>query len=93
MSLTGLLAETTITMRDLATLAVGDIISTEVDASEPVWMCVEGERKFRAEVGQRRGNVALRLIGGGSGPVGGSPVGGLPAGATGEKAEEPTSGD
>ena len=66
MQLTGLLAKTTITMRDLATLAVGDIISTEVSASEPIWMCVEGEPKFRAEVGQRRGNIALKL----TGPVG-----------------------
>ena len=86
MGLTGLLAETTITMRDLATLAVGDIISTEVEASEPVWMCVEGERKFRAEVGQRRGHVALRLVGGS--------FGGSPAGRTGtDPAEQVPSGD
>ena len=93
MGLTGLLAETTITMRDLATLAVGDIISTEVDSSEPVWMCVEGERKFRAEVGQRRGNVALRLIGGGAGPVGGSPGAPSGGGPGADPTEEPTSGD
>ena len=93
MGLTGLLAETTITMRDLATLAVGDIISTEVDSSEPVWMCVEGERKFRAEVGQRRGNVALRLIGGGADPVGGSPGAPSGGGPGADPTEEPTSGD
>jgi flagellar motor switch protein FliM len=64
---TGLLAETTITMRDLATLAVGDIISTEVSAAEPALVCVEGEPKFRAEVGQHSGGMALRVLGAVSG--------------------------
>ena len=59
---TGLLAETTITMRDLATMAVGDILSTDALASEPVCICIEGERKFHAEVGQHRGNLALRVV-------------------------------
>ncbi|VAX37940.1 Flagellar motor switch protein FliM [hydrothermal vent metagenome] len=59
---TGLLAETTITMRDLATMAVGDILSTDALASEPVSISIEGERKFLAEVGQHRGNLALRVV-------------------------------
>lgn len=79
---TGLLAETTITMRDLATLSVGDIISTEVPATEPASVCIEGERKFRAEVGQHRGGLALRVLGASTG-VGG--VGGnAPAGGSGD---------
>ncbi|HZW08644.1 MAG TPA: flagellar motor switch protein FliM [Phycisphaerales bacterium] len=61
-SVTGLLAETTITMRDLATMAIGDIIVTETPATEPVALCVEGERQFLAEVGQHRGNLALRVL-------------------------------
>lgn len=78
---TGLLARTTITMRDLATLAVGDIISTEVPASEPASLCIEGEHKFRAEVGQRRGGLALRVLGpvSGGGPSAETP-GGIRAG-------------
>lgn len=62
-SVTGLLARTTITMRELATLARGDVITTEVSASEPIALCVEGERKFLAEVGQYKGRVALRIVG------------------------------
>jgi len=64
---TGLLARTTITMRDLATLSVGDIISTDVPATDPVSLCIEGEHKFFAEVGQRRGGLALRVLGEASG--------------------------
>ena len=60
---TGLLAETTITMRDLATMVVGDIITTEVPADEPAQVCIEGECKFRAEIGQHRGGLALRILG------------------------------
>ncbi len=78
---TGLLARTTITMRDLATLAVGDIISTEVSASEPASLLIEGEHKFRAEVGQRRGGLALRVLepASGGGPSAETP-GGIGAG-------------
>ena len=50
--LTGLLATTTITMKDLLNLAVGDIIVTEKSAAQPVVVCVEGERKFAAHLGQ-----------------------------------------
>jgi flagellar motor switch protein FliM len=61
--LTGLLATTTITMRDLLNLAVGDIIVTEKPAAQPVVVCVEGERKFAAHLGQFKGNRALRIAG------------------------------
>jgi flagellar motor switch protein FliM len=61
-AVTGLLAETTITMRDLATMAVGDIVATETPATDPVWLCVEGEPQFLAEVGQHRGALALRIL-------------------------------
>lgn len=89
MGLTGVLADTTITMRDLATLAVGDIIATEVPAGEPVWMCVEGERKFRAEVGQRRGSVALKLLGrAGESSASGTPKAGEGGGTAGPVAAE-----
>lgn len=58
----GVLARTTITIRDLATLTVGDIITTDAAASRPALLCVEGEAKFEAEVGQHRGQLALRVV-------------------------------
>jgi flagellar motor switch protein FliM len=61
-SVTGLLAQTTITMRDLATMTVGDIIATDTPAVEPVALCVEGEPQFLAEVGQHKGALALRVL-------------------------------
>ena len=59
----GLLAETTITMRDLATMAEGDIITTEIPSSTPAILCVAGEAKFEVEVGQHRNRIALRVLG------------------------------
>ncbi len=79
---TGLLAETTITMRDLATMAVGDILSTDAMASEPVSLCIEGEPKFKAEVGQHRGNLALRVVASAAEPGGGASN--LPSGPAGD---------
>jgi len=62
LELTGILAETTITMRDLVFMSVGDVIVTETSASTPVAVCIEGERKFSAHIGQFKGNRALRII-------------------------------
>jgi flagellar motor switch protein FliM len=61
LAVTGLLAETTITLADLLHLAVGDLIVTETSASSPVTLCIERERKFTAYVGQISGNRALRV--------------------------------
>lgn len=58
---TGILAETTITVRDLLQLSVGDIIVTEKLASKPVVVAVEGEKKFFAQLGQHRGSRALKV--------------------------------
>ncbi len=57
-----ILAETTITMRDLVELSVGDIITTEKNVASPSVMYVEGEPKLLVELGQHRGNRALRVI-------------------------------
>lgn len=59
---TGLLAETTITVKDLLHLAVGDLIVTEKAASKPAVLCVEGEKKYMAHLGQFRGNRAMKII-------------------------------
>ena len=58
---TGLLAETTITMEDLANITPGDIIITEKDSDKPAVVCVEGERKYLAALGQYKGRRALRI--------------------------------
>lgn len=62
LEVTGILAETTITLRDLLHLAVGDLVVTETPAARPIVVCVEGEQKFVAQLGQHRGNKALRIV-------------------------------
>ncbi len=56
-----MLAETTITLHDLLVLAPGDVITTDRAASSPIVVSVEGERKFTAQVGQCRGQRAVRI--------------------------------
>jgi len=63
LELTGLLATTTISMKDLLALSIGDIVVTEKSASAPIEVCVEGERKFYANLGQFKGNRALKITG------------------------------
>jgi flagellar motor switch protein FliM len=62
MGVSGLLAETTITIGELRSLSVGDMLITEKPASDAVTLCVEGGKKFSAHLGQFRGNRALRVI-------------------------------
>jgi len=59
---TATLAETTITLRDLREMEVGDLIVTEKAANRPVVLEVEGERKHLAHLGQYKGKRALRII-------------------------------
>ncbi len=61
LEVTGVLAEATITMSELLNLAVGDVITTDKLASEPVVLCIEGKPKFTAHLGQFRGFRALRV--------------------------------
>lgn len=58
---TGVLAETSITVADLLQLSVGDIISTEKEATKPVVVSVEGEKKFLAQIGQYKGSRAVKI--------------------------------
>lgn len=62
LQVTGVLAETTITLRDLVNLSVGDVIVTEKPATEPAVLCVEGQRKLLVSIGQYRDARALRVI-------------------------------
>ncbi|HYF15453.1 MAG TPA: flagellar motor switch protein FliM [Phycisphaerales bacterium] len=59
---TGLLAETTMTVRELLTLSKGDVVLTEKPADQPVVLCVEGEKKYLAQIGQYKGGRALRVL-------------------------------
>jgi flagellar motor switch protein FliM len=61
-SVTGILAETTITMKNLLEMQVGDVIMTEHVATKNVVMCVEQEKKFAAQIGQFKGSRALRIV-------------------------------
>jgi flagellar motor switch protein FliM len=62
LQISGLLAETTITLRDLSVMQPGDLIVTETNRHTPAVLCVEGERKFMAELGQLKDHRALRVI-------------------------------
>ncbi|MDX2148002.1 MAG: flagellar motor switch protein FliM [Planctomycetota bacterium] len=62
LTVTALLAETTITVRDLMAMAPGDLIVTEKHAEEPIQLCVEGQPKFTASIGQHKGVRAVRVL-------------------------------
>lgn len=62
LDLHGILAGTRLTVRDLASLSVGDLITTEKLATKPVVLCVEGEHKFLGQLGQHRGKRAIRVL-------------------------------
>jgi flagellar motor switch protein FliM len=55
------LASTTMTLQDLLSLQVGDVITTEKDANAEVVVQVEGRNKFLGRVGQFRGNRAVQV--------------------------------
>jgi flagellar motor switch protein FliM len=59
----GLLAQTTITVKELLELAPGDVIVTEKPSADPAVLCVEGEEKFVAHLGQYKGKRALKVVG------------------------------
>ncbi len=61
-AVSGILAETTMTMRDLATLSEGDLIVTEKAVKDPVVLCVEGRKKFLGTIGKCRRNMAVRIL-------------------------------
>jgi flagellar motor switch protein FliM len=61
LAITAVLANTSITLSDLANLSVGDLIVTEKPASSPLALCVGGKRKFLARIGQLDGIRAVRI--------------------------------
>src|SRR3954451_23035505 len=55
------LARTTISMNDLLSLQVGDIITTDKSCEGEAFMQVEGRNKFKGRLGQFRGSRAIRI--------------------------------
>jgi len=60
-SVTGYLAETSITVGDLLALQPGDIIQTTKPANGEVLLQVEGENKFAGTLGRHKDNVAVKI--------------------------------
>ncbi|MCA3006330.1 MAG: flagellar motor switch protein FliM [Phycisphaerales bacterium] len=59
---TALLAETTMTLAELHSMAVGDLLVTEKPVTAPVVLCVEQEKKFLAEMGRHKDARAVRIV-------------------------------
>lgn len=59
---TGVLAETSMTMQELINLQPGDLILTDKLAIQPVLLSVEGEKKFWASMGKIKGKRALQVM-------------------------------
>ncbi len=55
------LAQTTVSLNDLLSLQVGDVITTEKATSRDVLIQVEGRNKFLGQVGQLRGNRSVKI--------------------------------
>jgi flagellar motor switch protein FliM len=60
-TVTGVLAETTMTVQDLLSLSVGDLVTTEKPANQPAVLMVESEKKFVCNLGQIDGARALKV--------------------------------
>ncbi|MFA9477786.1 flagellar motor switch protein FliM [Phycisphaerales bacterium AB-hyl4] len=58
---TGVLADTTIKLRDLMNLQVGDVVLTDKPASAPLTLTVGDRRKFIGNLGQFKGNRAFKV--------------------------------
>lgn len=61
LSISAILADTTIKLSDLMNLEVGDIVMTEKPASGPLSLSIEGKRKYIGHLGQYRGNRAFKV--------------------------------
>ena len=60
--ISGVLAETTMTVQELINLQPGDLILTEKPAIQPVLIEVEGEKKYWASMGKIKGKRALQVM-------------------------------
>ena len=60
-TMTAVLAETTITLKELSDMKVGDMIVTSNSVNDPSLILVEQEPKFTAQIGQHRDNRAVMI--------------------------------
>ncbi len=61
LTVTTVLADTTIKLNELMNLRVGDLILTEKPASAPLSLLLEGKRKYIGHLGQINGNRAFKV--------------------------------
>ena len=61
LTISAVLADTTIKLDELMSLQPGDVLITEKPASAPLTMMIEGKRKYIGRVGQYRGNRAFKV--------------------------------
>jgi len=59
---TTIVAETTMSVRDLLEMRPGDLIVTDKRSGEPMVVCIEGQKLFLASAGQHRGQRAIRIV-------------------------------
>lgn len=61
LTVSSVLADTSIKLSDLMNLSEGDLILTEKPTATPLTLVVEGKRKFIGQLGQYRGNRAFKV--------------------------------
>lgn len=62
LTVSAILADTSIKLNDLVNLQVGDLILTEKSASAPLSIEIEGKRKYIGHLGQFKGNRAFKVL-------------------------------
>ncbi len=62
LTVSSVLADTTIKLSDLMSLTEGDLILTDKPTAAPLTLVVEGKRKYIGHLGQYRGNRALKVL-------------------------------
>ncbi len=61
LTVSSILAETTIKVSELANLQRGDLILTDKSATAPLVLLIEGKRKYIGHLGQHKGNRAFKV--------------------------------
>ncbi|MEE9212112.1 MAG: flagellar motor switch protein FliM [Phycisphaeraceae bacterium] len=62
LTVSSVLANTTIKLSDLMSLTEGDLILTDKPTAAPLTLVVEGKRKYIGHLGQYRGNRAFKVL-------------------------------